>query len=114
LFGSLGKIIPFLEGNRHEFALQKLRNVKLERPIRGCDLKVIEKNGASNHASTVSNGFHIKISIEPIQSSVVICGSNTIKLWAEWRTNVEKSLARMNVRGKRAELYQTEVNQRSS
>ena len=114
LFGSLGKIIPFLDGNRHEFALRKLRNVKLERPIRGCDLKVIEKNCASNHASTVSNGFQIKFSIEPIQSSVVICGSNTIKLWAEWRTNVEKSLATMNVRGKRAELYQTEVNQRSS
>ena len=43
----------FLERNRHELALQKLRNVslsgfhcKLEKPIRGCDrcdLKVIEK-----------------------------------------------------------------------
>ena len=29
---------------------------KLEKPIRGCDLKVIEKKVLSNHASTVSDG----------------------------------------------------------
>jgi hypothetical protein len=39
---------------------------KLERPIGGCDLKVIEKIALSNDASTVSNGVQVKFSIEPI------------------------------------------------
>jgi len=52
---------------------------------------VIQKNGASNHASTVSNGIQIKFIIEPMQSSVVICGSDAIKQWAQWMTNVEKT-----------------------
>ena len=43
----------FLWRKGHEFALQKLGmsvlvafDCKFEKPIRGCDLKVIEKNGA--------------------------------------------------------------------
>ena len=39
---------------------------KLERPIRGCDLKVIEKMLLSNDAATVSNGVQVKFSIESI------------------------------------------------
>ena len=61
-----------------------------------------------------SIGVQIKFSSERIQSSVVICGSDTNKMWAQWRTNVENNLATMNAREKRAELYQTKVNQRSS
>ena len=39
---------------------------KLEKPIRGSDLKVIEKNVVlSNRASAVSNGAQVKLSIEP-------------------------------------------------
>ena len=44
-------------------------------------------------------------------SSVVIRGSDAIKKLGV--QNVEKNLATMNVRGERAELYQTEVNKRS-
>ena len=39
---------------------------KLERPIKGCDLKVIEKMLLSNDAATVSNGVQVKFSIEPV------------------------------------------------
>ena len=63
----------FLWRKGHEFALQKLGmsvlvafDCKFEKPIRGCDLKVIEKMVLSNHASAVSNGVQVKFSIEPI------------------------------------------------
>ena len=89
---------------------------KLERPIRGCDLEVIEKMVHSNHAST---GF--KWGSSQIQHwSDVVFGSH---LWLWYQKTVGamrakedqcgKNLATMNVRGKRAELYETEVNQRS-
>ena len=53
---------------------------KLEKPIRRCDLKVIEKVVLPDHASAVSNRFSTTFSIEPISFSVAISGSDTIKL----------------------------------
>ena len=86
---------------------------KLETPIRAVIWRWLKKLVLSNHASAVSNGAQVKFSTELIEFSVVICGSDTIKLgWNEDQCG--KNLATMNVRGKRAELYQTGVNQRSS
>jgi hypothetical protein len=90
---------------------------KLERPIRGCDLKVIEKMLLSNDAATVSNGFKSNSALNRYSFRSSFVALIPKKIGGAWGRNDDqcgKNLATMNVRRKMAELYRTEVNQRSS
>ena len=90
---------------------------KLERPIRGCDLKVIEKMLLSNDAATVSNGFKSNSALNRYSfrsSFVALIPEEIGGAWGRNDDQCGKNLATMNVRRKMAELYRTEVNQRSS